>query len=102
MAFVRKRESGDGARHARGFVAHERCVFDNVSARVEVHVARRGERRALAVIDRFFGAVRVAQQHESATAEVAGFGPGDGEGERDSNRSIDRVASPLHDVSADA
>ena len=65
VAFVREHESGDRARHADGFVALRRCALDHVAGGVEVHVARRRQRRALAIVDRFGGSIRFADEHES-------------------------------------
>ena len=102
VAFVSKHQSRDRAGNADRFVAVGRCALDDVAVRVEVHVARRTEWRAFAIVDRFGRAVQLANEHESAAAEVAGGGPCDGECEGDGDCSVDGVAPFLHHVDTDA
>src|SRR5205085_8607933 len=81
VALVREHQSRDGAGYADGLIAISRRVFDDVAVRIEVHVARRRQRRALAIINPLGRSVGGANEHESAAAEVAGGRPGDGERE---------------------
>ena len=68
---------------------------------VEIHVARRLLRRALAEVDERRAAVREADQHEPTAADVAGKRVGDGEREADRNRGVHRVAAFLQHGYAD-
>ena len=102
MAFVRQCQPGDGSRHAGRFVPDERSIFDDVAAGVEVHVACGRQRRALAIIDRFFSAVGFSEKDETAAAKVSGFRPGDGESERDSDSGVHCISTALHHVCTNA
>ena len=74
-AVLRERlgESGDGARNAARERADDALVGE-LAVRVEVHVARRGERRDLAIVERRGAAVGHANDHVAAAADVAGLG----------------------------
>src|SRR6185503_15652313 len=71
IPLVREHQPRDSPRNTDGLVANERRVFDDVAVRVEVHVASRRQRSALAIIERLGRAVGFSNEHETAAAEVA-------------------------------
>ena len=96
----RQLEAADGAGHARRSPALD-AVARQIAGRIEIHVARRVFRRALAEIDERRAAVREPDQHVAAAADVAGKRVRDGKGETDGHRGIDGVAPFLQDGDAD-
>ena len=86
------------AGNARGAIADHGCPAVALPVGVEVHVARGGQRGALAEIDESGAAVGEADQHEAAAADVARAGMGDGERESHRDRRIDGVAAVLENL----
>ncbi len=84
-------ESCHGAGHTDGAVSRQAHAFDHVAPGIEVHVARRGRGRRLAVVEELRGAIDVGQ-HEAAAAKVAGFRVGHGQYEGACHGCINGVA----------
>ena len=97
---LRVGDAGDGAGNSAGLVADERHAGDDVALRVEVHVAGGGGGGLLAVVEEVGFAVLVADEHEASSADVAGAGVDDGEGEVDGDGGVDGVAALLEDLDA--
>src|ERR1044071_5248937 len=100
VPFERERKPCDCARHARRFVADRRSVFDYVALLVEIHIAVCSKRSAFAVINDFGVAIRAANHHESAAAEITRRRPGRCERQSNSYSCINSIAAPLHDLCA--
>ena len=97
---VRLVQSGHAARHADGAVTRE-GRFQDVSRRIDVHVAPGGGRRRLAEVEGVHRAVVVSDDHEAAAPDVARDRVHHGEGERDRHGSVDCVAAAAQNVHAD-
>ena len=69
----------------------------DVPGRVEVHVARRRERRDLAIVERERSAVAQPNEHVAAAAEIAGLGVRHRERESRGDGRVDRVAALAQD-----
>jgi hypothetical protein len=67
---------------------------------VEVHVARRGERGDLAIVERRTPAVGHADDHVPAAADVSGLGKDDRHREAHGDRGVDCIAAALEDLDA--
>jgi hypothetical protein len=93
-ARVRELEARDCPGHARGARA-QHAGRRHLALVVEVHVARRCERRCLAVVDRGLFASRGAYEHEASAAEIASGRMRDRERERQRDRGVDRVSTCL-------
>ena len=93
-------ESGDGAGDAGGEVANEGASGDDVAVGVEVHVARGCGGGLFAVVEEVGFAVVVADEHESATANVSGRGIDDGQGEAYGYGCVYGVATLFEDGEA--
>ena len=65
---------------------------------VEVHVTSRGSWCLLAIVKEVSLAIRHADKHESAAADISGGGMHHREGESGSDGGVDGVASGLQDV----
>ena len=91
------RHAGDRARHADREMPDAAAV-GGLAVRVEVHVARRCQRRHLAVVDRRVAAVGEVHHHEAAAADVAGARIRHREREADRDRGVDRVAARPQDL----
>jgi hypothetical protein len=83
--------------HAHRAIADRAHAFDDVALVIEIHVGRRGLRRALAIVEEVRLAVHV-QRHETAAADVARFGIGDRQREGDGDRCVDGIAAFLEDL----
>ncbi len=83
-----------------GGTGPDAAVARRLAGGVEVHVARRGAWRRLAVVDGGARAVRQPDHHEPAAADVAGGRMRDAQGEGDGDGGIDRVAAALQDGDA--
>ena len=94
-------ESHDRAGHPGGEIAGEARVAPDLAGTVEIHVARCGARRLLAEIDDRTAAVREADQHEPAAADIAAARIDDGQRVADRDRGVDRVAAGFQDFRAD-
>src|SRR5205085_10054668 len=92
-----------GAGDTRSAIADERTTFtlDEVAVLVEINIAVRGGGGHFAIIDRGRAAVFETNHHETATAEVPRRGMRHCEYKRNRDRSIDGVATTLHDFDAD-
>ena len=96
IALVRRPQAGHRAGHADRLVSRQARIADDVAIGVQVHVASRGGRSCLAVVQEGRFPVQV-RQHEAATTDVAGLGIGDGEREGSRDRGVDGVAAgPEH------
>ena len=97
---LRVGKAGDGAGDSAGLVAEDRHARDDVAFGVEIHVAGSRGGGLLAVVKEVGFAVLVADEHEAASAEVAGEGVDDGEGEVHGDGGVDGVAALLEDLDA--
>ncbi|ABA53282.1 hypothetical protein BURPS1710b_A0298 [Burkholderia pseudomallei 1710b] len=96
-ALLRLPHPGHRAGHADRAIAVQAHALDDVAVLVEIHVLRRGERRALAIVEKVRLAAHV-DGHEAAAADVARLRIGDGEREGDRDRGVDRVAALPEDL----
>ena len=95
----RLRQAGNRARHARRERADDALVGER-AARVEIHVARCGEWRDLAIVERRGAAVGHVDDHVSAATDVARLRIRHGNGKPDRNGCVDGVAAALEDLDA--
>lgn len=93
-------EAGYGAGNSAGLVADERHAGNDVALGVEVHVAGGGGGCLLAVVEEVRLAMLIADEHEAASAEVAGEGVDDGKGEVYGDGCVDGVAALFKDGEA--
>jgi len=98
---LRVGEAGDGAGDTRSQIADQRAAGNDVALGVEVHVTGGSSGSLLAVVEEVGAAVLVADEHEAASAEIAGEGVGDGEGEADGHSCVHGVAALFEDGNAD-
>ena len=97
MTLVRFPKAGDRARHADGAMTGQAEAVDHLAVLVEVHVARGGGGRDLAIVEERGLAVHV-REHEAAAAQIAGFRVRDGQRERARDGGIDGIAAGLEDA----
>ena len=95
IALVRQPQAGDRARDTGGPWPDDAGVLDDLALAVQVHVTCGGGWRRLAVIQAGRLAV-VIDQHETAAAEIAGFGIGHGQHECRGHGRIHGIAAVLH------
>ncbi len=100
-ALVREFHAGHGAGDADGQQAIVVRVVTNIAVLVQVHGFRRGKRRFLPEIERGRFAIRSVVDEESAAANVACRGPGNGHRKRGCDRGVDGIAATLQYVEAD-
>ncbi|MOA01200.1 hypothetical protein D3C78_1205910 [compost metagenome] len=81
-------------RHASGAGTDQAQVLDDLALFIQVHVAAGSLGRHFAVVEEVGFAVHV-QGHETAAADVAGFGVGHGQGEGGGDSGVDRVTAFL-------
>lgn len=78
VTLMRCPEPRYGAGHTDSAMSRQARAFDHFTGGIEVHVARGGRGRRLAVVEELRGAIDVSQ-HEAASAKVAGFRVGHGQ-----------------------
>ncbi len=102
-------EARDRAGNAGGLWAVGRHPRDDVAVRIEIHVGARGGRRLLAEVEEVrFGGFQAtgacgragADEHEAASADVAGRRKRDGQREADGNRGVHGIATGAQDLDA--
>ena len=98
--FLRVGEAGYRAGDSAGLVADQRHAGDDVALGVEVHVAAGCGWGFFAVVKKVGFAVAVADEHKSASADVAGRGIDDGKSEAYGYGCVDCVATLLEDFDA--
>ena len=99
--FEGKQQAIDGTGDANGEAVVARALFVGVAFFVEIHIAEGGFRRFFAVINGDgFVFLGVVDEHEAATADVAGARQGNGEGKADGHARINGVTALLQDVAA--
>ena len=94
---VRFEHSRDCARHT-GSLRTDHAFASDFTVRADVHIARRGKRCRLAIIDRGDATVRHADHHVTATTEIPRLGVRNGESETRGNGGVDGVPTVLHDL----
>ena len=87
------------ARYARRAITRHR-ILRGLARRVQVHIARRGERSAFAEVDKRGAPVRQANQHEAAAADIARARVGHRQRQSHGRRGVDRVAAVLQNLQA--
>jgi len=84
-------------------VTEARLVRVSIALGIEEHIARCGEGRFLAVVQRDgFPRPSEVNQHEAAATQIAGTGQRDREGETDGNGSVNGIAPCFEQRAAEA
>jgi len=79
----------------------DQAVASQLSVSVQIHVAGGLAGSSFAEIDECRPPIGHADEHESATADIAGKGMGHGKGETDGNSGIHRVSARFQDRDTD-
>jgi len=85
-------ETGDRAWYANREVTNQAQAFDYVTVNIEVHVTVRCGGRLFAIVDECVFTVH-SDQHEAATADVAGFRVRHGQCQTSGNARVDSITA---------
>ena len=92
---MRGEETSDAPRHSHGFMSHQAELGDRLAVLIKVHVPMCGKWCHFTEVQRVDGAVRRANDHQAATADVPSPRRHHGQGPVNGHGSVDRITTPL-------
>ncbi len=90
-------KSRDRPGHSNRLVPHRAHVRDDIASAIEIHVGGGLCRRFFTIIKEVHRVVCAAEEHKSASTDIAGLGINHSQGEANCHCSVHGIATLLHD-----